>query len=830
MTPTKLRWSSLFSLTSILAIAAVCSAGCGGGSSGDDSDDTASDSGGGGAKDSGGGDGSDATVTPPSDGATGTDSGGGGGGGDAAMEAGPACTMNSMCTSRICAPTGTCAAPSCTDGAENGDETDIDCGGSCAPCDSLKGCATGADCTSGVCNTDRVSAGDAGADGGARNDAGAADAGDSGATLECQAPTNTDGVHNGNETGVDCGGMGNPPCPDGSACGVRSDCKSDVCTNDVCIAPVCDDGFQNGSETDVDCGGPACPRCADGQMCKVPDDCHDSVCSAAKAGATLTCAAPTYTDMVQNGQETDKDCGGDGTVAHACPAGDKCLVSADCTSDGCDYTKHCAIHRSCTGIYSGGRYGADTCGRGGAGGVGVADWESCCTTVDISVKEGTMTNAQTMHLDKYKVTAGRMRAFLESQSGDIRDFVQQQRALGNIPALPITNADPAGMTVLDPSWDQYLPTSMDGDANEAKDCDQSGWNGTTDQCDPTKYPQNPPYSPIYTAAKYHVGPTVWKANSQTEQGCEYGLPGTHTYYLGSPDYEGQTPDFGQSEYDVKPVQCVDYLTAQAFCLWDGGRLETTQEWYAAWGAAAMPWTADTTDKDSLGNPFSTLKPHSDYVATYPSSQPCTTTDVNSPIYFANVCNGGTTYDANGNPVLHPTVCPTATNVCTPAPTYTACRFPSANDSTITQQNRGCLKYTQPPAGESIELADWQSSYESPPLVNLDFAVFIAAPGRTLGRAPNDLNNKEGAADILGDLFEVSSNVSGVNTKNAGGTAIVNYDPFPTTANPNVPLVAWSGNGSWEVHNYNHNLGGNGSYRILDKYGKMGLRCIHPTAN
>ncbi len=46
----------------------------------------------------------------------------------------------------------TTAAPSCTDGELNGDETGVDCGGpGCGKCDVGAGCATPADCGTGVC-------------------------------------------------------------------------------------------------------------------------------------------------------------------------------------------------------------------------------------------------------------------------------------------------------------------------------------------------------------------------------------------------------------------------------------------------------------------------------------------------------------------------------------------------------------------------------------------------------------------------------------------------------------------------------------------------------
>ncbi len=177
--------------------------------------------------------------------------------------------------------------------------------------------------------------------------------------------TCTDGVQNGNETGVDCGGPDCPACPtncndteatltlildnypgettwtlknasgttlysggpyssagstvtetfclvdgcydfqindsygDGICCGFGLG-SYDISINNQSVAsggafgstetmnfcvgggsePTCTDGVQNGNETDIDCGGPDCPAC------------------------------PTCNDGVQNGNETGVDCGG----------------------------------------------------------------------------------------------------------------------------------------------------------------------------------------------------------------------------------------------------------------------------------------------------------------------------------------------------------------------------------------------------------------------------------------------------------------------------------------------------------------------------------------
>jgi hypothetical protein len=43
----------------------------------------------------------------------------------------------------------------CTDGAKNGDETDVDCGGSCATCSNGQACTRALDCASGACTAAR---------------------------------------------------------------------------------------------------------------------------------------------------------------------------------------------------------------------------------------------------------------------------------------------------------------------------------------------------------------------------------------------------------------------------------------------------------------------------------------------------------------------------------------------------------------------------------------------------------------------------------------------------------------------------------------------------
>ena len=105
-----------------------------------------------------------------------------------------------VCPSGVCSA-GSCLAAACDDGVQNGDETDVDCGGSCATgCAAGLGCVSGGDCESGSCDAE-----------------------------VCNAPSCTDGISNGDETGTDCGGGTCSPCVNGEPCLAHSDCESHEC-------------------------------------------------------------------------------------------------------------------------------------------------------------------------------------------------------------------------------------------------------------------------------------------------------------------------------------------------------------------------------------------------------------------------------------------------------------------------------------------------------------------------------------------------------------------------------------------------------------------------
>ncbi|MCL2723381.1 MAG: hypothetical protein FWD69_02995 [Polyangiaceae bacterium] len=229
------------------------------------------------------------------------------------------------------------------------------------------------------------------------------------------------------------GGGGNGSSSDGSTpkvekCVMAADCPSSVCTEGACQAATSSDGVKNGDETDIDCGGTQAPTCADGKSCVTGDDCTSKVCT------SDVCQVATGTDGIQNGDESDVDCGGTTTGALRCAAGRACNVHADCQSDGCAYDKKCAVGRSCTQ-----QFGGDTCGAGEIGDPGAVH-ESCCARAPLDGTE--------VQIDKYLVTAGRMRAFIERLNGDVVSYVSG-----------------LGADTWDQSWDGLVPANV-SDAND----------------------------------------------------------------------------------------------------------------------------------------------------------------------------------------------------------------------------------------------------------------------------------------------------------------------------------------------------------------------------
>ena len=443
---------------------------------------------------------------------------------------GEKCAGAPDCASAFCFD-GLCKTTAPADGVKNGDETDVDCGGSNAPaCANLKNCAVKADCTSGVC-TNKI----------------------------CQVPTSTDTVQNGDETGVDCGGTTTsaPKCLAGSGCLTNADCDKIKCdtVQKMCLPASHTDGIKNFGETGTDCGGDALPAtCAVGGGCAVLADCTNTKCNA----VALVCDPPSKTDDIQNGTETDKDCGGGApTNAPRCAEDLKCTLDTDCAGAFCSKAGKCISGESCRAPNDA-TAGIVTCGKRETGEAAYAH-QSCCRSIPLPV-------STTVRLDKYEVTAGRMRQFIERVGPNLRSWAQTAMANAASPLGARLKNDLISSSGADMS--DLLPAS----ANPS---------------DPMNMVQQ-------------VGATVMDSRVPSkDQGCFNGPVGSGAYGANTYYWDGATlrshfaghvdRTFTKAQYDEKSMNCGAYWMYAAFCAWDGGRMPTEAEMNEAYGAMNYPW-------------------------------------------------------------------------------------------------------------------------------------------------------------------------------------------------------------------------------------------------
>lgn len=158
--------------------------------------------------------------------------------------------------------------------------------------------------------------------------------------------------------------------------------------------PPCQDGLQNGSETDIDCGGADCPKCELGKFCGTGIDCETGSCVG-------VCTASNCADGTKNQDETDVDCGG--SCPAKCAVGKQCQAALDCAESVCSTgstPKVCLAPTCKDGVRNGGETDGDCggpdCGPCDAGRICLisSDCKSkgcdsgyCLTVVDSLTKE-----------------------------------------------------------------------------------------------------------------------------------------------------------------------------------------------------------------------------------------------------------------------------------------------------------------------------------------------------------------------------------------------------------------------------------------------------------
>ncbi len=399
------------------------------------------------------------------------------------------------------------AEPSCDNGTRDGDELGIDCGG--ATCKKCSGdpCAELTECKSGKCENG-----------------------------SCAAPE-----------GKTCGVGTKATCNDGESCELDADCLSKTCRDAKCTTlpdgpPSATDKKLNNGETDVDCGGPNAPKCEDGKTCEASSDCASEYCHTDKK-----CTKPSPTDGVKNGSETDVDCGG--TNAPKCAAGKACLADTDCNG-ACNYQKKCVDEPSCKP-----HLGGDTCGPGEVGD-GNANHESCCKSLEVKgLPENlkpTAGKGKTVYLDKYEVTAGRLRAFVTAMTA---------LNAANIKSWLTANKPPFWTD----GWTQWLPSSATSESFPMPtNTVQGGGQGAIKNMG-TDFQFG---SELYTYAHGH---NCYHGNNS------YGFS---TYWYPSnimtQNFGGVARTLTQDQLDVKSANCMTNAMLSALCAWDGGMIATDE--------------------------------------------------------------------------------------------------------------------------------------------------------------------------------------------------------------------------------------------------------------
>ncbi len=425
----------------------------------------------------------------------------------------------------------------------------------------------------------------------------------------CVEPECTDALKAGDETDVDCGGSC-PPCADGLGCAIGADCASQVCAGNVCQPSACNDGTLNGSETDVDCGGGTCALCANGLICVGATDCASNVCSGALCTACANDGSCPAAEWCNAGV-----CVSDAADGVACSTGAHCM-SALCVDGVCCNTACGGACDACSIAAGGtadgacvpallGSAGNPTCGAYACDGV-LSSCPSTCT-VDANCIAGNYCNGT---------------GCLAKKANGLGCAAANECA--NICSLGITNicVGTCGSRDVQPP---APPSCAGGGPGAGNDCGL----GTNDNCCDSKlvpcglyersYDGSAPSDPSRLATvsdfrldTYEVTVGRFRAFVEAGRGTKASPPtageGAHPMVPNSgwdaASWNGKlasdtaslkaslncgvlptwTDMVGGNEY--RPINCITWYQAFAFCAWDGGRLPTESEWnYAAAGGA-----------------------------------------------------------------------------------------------------------------------------------------------------------------------------------------------------------------------------------------------------
>jgi hypothetical protein len=318
--------------------------------------------------------------------------------------------------------------------------------------------------------------------------------------------------------------------------------------------PTCMNGMRDGDEEGPDCGGGCVTECA-------PDGSNP-----------ITGQKPDpHLNGVKDPEETDVDCGG--TSGKKCAEGKACAADADCEGF-CNYSNKCVSAPSCKT-----HLGGDTCGLGelGAGG---AQHESCCRTLEVAGYTDASHAGKKVYLDKYEITAGRIRAFIQQVAAEyngepnVRAWIETHRP-----------------QIWDDAWNEFLPTDWEGGTKmiarrllgdpRVEDGEGSPGPGVILPPDTDQIRR--------MGVNYQFGPEIYVDLHGNNCGTHANTWGWPTYWYPTDilardgqmtradgvGYSGEAIP-AKDLLDVKSMNCITNAMLAAFCAWDGGQLATDE--------------------------------------------------------------------------------------------------------------------------------------------------------------------------------------------------------------------------------------------------------------
>lgn len=257
-----------------------------------------------------------------------------------------------------------------------------------------------------------------------------------------------------------------------------------------------------------------------------------------------------------------------------CNVGENCKTHIDCTTNACNESGICVENLTCIPYY-----GGMTCGQGEVEDLN-AKHESCCKALSVAGYQDSSHPGKTIYLEKYEITAGRMRAFVNSviqEMGkpDFKSWVKLHRP-----------------EYWNDSWTQFLPSDYEGDTitiNRMFLGDPRHLGQTQEQAGPGVVLVPATDQTVSTGLNHQFNGQVYLDTHGNNCGTYNGSYGFPTYYyppnvlvangelprVNPTGYNNQSLD-AQKILDSKSMNCATGLMFQLFCSSQGGQLATSE--------------------------------------------------------------------------------------------------------------------------------------------------------------------------------------------------------------------------------------------------------------